>query len=100
MRIQDDQLTFGRIADEWSQELVEAKAPGRLSRDKIFHEMLKALWRGDFESDEGESCLSILRPPKGGAKRVDGRFVDAKHELAEGIYRPVNRRCCLPQCRR
>ena len=97
MPIQDDRLTFGRIAEEWSRELTDAKAPGRLSRDGIFHEMLKAIWRGDFETEEGESCLSIARPPKGGAKRADGRFVDAEHKLAHGRYEPINRRWLLAE---
>ena len=95
MHIQDDRLTFGRIAEEWSRELTDTKVPGLRTRDQIFHKMLKALWRGDFETDEGESCLSIVRPPRGGAKRRDGRFVNAKHELANGRYEPINRRWLL-----
>ena len=95
MRIQDDRLTFGRIAEEWSRELTDAKVPGLRTRDQIFHKMLKALWHGDFETEEGESCLSIARPPRGGAKRGDGRFVNAKHELAIGRYEPINRRWLL-----
>ncbi len=95
LRIQDDRLTFGRIAEEWSRELTDAKVPGLRTRDQIFHKMLKALWHGDFETDEGESCLSIVRPPRGGAKRGDGRFVNAKHQLAIGRYEPINRRWLL-----
>ena len=95
LRIQDDRLTFGRIAEEWSRELTDAKVPGLRTRDQIFHKMLKALWRGNFETDDGESCLSIVGPPRGGAKRQDGRFVNAKHELVNGRYEPINRRWLL-----
>ena len=86
-----NQLTFGKIADEW------AKEPGALSRDEIFHELLRALWEGAFEDEDGgNTCLAIHGHPPGGAARADGKYVDEHHQRTdESRATPFNRRVLL-----
>ncbi len=52
MRLNDSHLTFGKIADEWSRELAEAKVPGRRERDEIFLTFLRGALAGQFD-DKG-----------------------------------------------
>ena len=95
MSLQDSHLTFGKIADEWAREA--AAMPGGLARDEILHELLKAVWRGEFEDEDGKhTFLMIHRPPPGGAQRIDGKFVDKNH-LRTAETKPVgfNRRMLL-----
>ena len=95
MVLQDSHLTFGKIADEWAREA--AAMPGGLARDEILHELLKAVWRGEFEDEDGKhTFLMIHRPPPGGAQRIDGKFVDKNH-LRTAETKPVgfNRRMLL-----
>ena len=96
MRLRKSQLTFREIADLWARE--SAREPDAPNRDEVFHELLKALWDGEFEDEDGgKSCLTIGRPPKGGAVRVvDGKWVD-EHHLRTDKSRPVtiNRRWLL-----
>ena len=51
-----DRLTFGQIADAWASEVTgEAWA---LDRDEILLELLRSLWRGEFNHAE---LLAITR---------------------------------------
>ena len=67
--------------------------------------MIGAIWRGDFEDEDGEnSCLWVCTYPKDGARRVvDGKFVDADSNLTTNTQRLIrNRRfllCVLAQDR-
>lgn len=68
MRLRRSHFTFGQIADKWAREV--SNQPDALSRDEILHEMIRAVWRGDFEDeDEENSCLTIHRSPPGGEVR-------------------------------
>ena len=49
MRLRKSHLTFDKIADEWSREV--ASTPGALGRDDILLELIRAVWRGEFEDD-------------------------------------------------
>ena len=90
-----DRFTFREIAEQWVREV--AGTPSVLSRDEILHGLLRSVWRGDFEDEDGENtCLAIHRYPKGGARRIDGKFVDADHQrTAETRPLGVNRRWLL-----
>lgn len=94
MLLQDSHLTFGKIADKWAREA--AAMPGGLARDEILHELLKAVWRGEFEDEDGNTVLMLHRPPPGGAWRIDGKFVDKDH-MRTAETKPVefNRRMLL-----
>ena len=87
-----DRFTFREIAEQWVREI--AGTPSALSRDEILHGLLRSVWRGDFEDEDGENtCLAIHRYPKGGARRINGKFVDADHQrTAETRPLGVNRR--------
>ena len=79
MRLRKSHLTFGKIADEWAREA--ASTPGGLDREKTFHELVKAFWRGDFEDEDGENtCLTMAMAP---ATWADGRWVDEHHQRTE-----------------
>lgn len=95
MRLRKSHLTFGKIADEWTWEV--AGTPGALNRAEIFHELLKALWRGEFEDEDGKYTFLMLHlPPPGGAWRIDHKFVDKNH-MRTAETKPVgfNRRMLL-----
>ena len=101
MRLRKSHLTFGKIADEWAREI--ANQPGGLDSNEIFHELIRAVWRGDFEDEDGEnSRLTTHKQPKGGSVRSDGKFVNEQHQRTAET-RPVqwNRRyllCALAPC--
>ena len=95
MLLQDSHLTFGRIADEWAREV--AAMPGGLARDKILHDLVRAVWRGEFEDEDGKDTVLMLhQPPPGGAWRIDDKFVDKNH-MRTAETKPVgfNRRMLL-----
>ena len=54
-------LTFGQIADEWSEE------PGGLPRDETAALLTSAMWLGDFEDATGSTCLTL----KTGSKKPE-----------------------------
>jgi len=60
MLLREFHLTFGRIADEWARELDEAKVPSRRSRDEIFLEKVRGIWRGQF----ADTVLTIEMSPR------------------------------------
>lgn len=95
MRLRRSHLTFGQIADEWAREV--SSQPGALSRDEILHEIIRAVWRGDFEDEDGEnSRLTIHQNPRGGATRVGGKFVDEHHHRTDATKKVLfNRRKLL-----
>ena len=90
-------LSFGSIAEKWACELEESKAPGRFSRDEIFLELIRAIWRCEFEDENGEnSALTRHRPPEGGSRKVGTpRYVDANQQDADPIQVSINRRWLL-----
>jgi hypothetical protein len=93
MLLCEPHLTFGQIADEWAREV--ATTPGGLSREKIFHKHVKALWSPDFEDEDGEnSRLTIAMAP---ATWPDGRWVDEHHQRTEKPRKivPFGRRLLL-----
>lgn len=95
MRIRKSHLTFGQIAARWAQEV--ADTPDGLTREEILCELLKALWRGDFEDEDGENtCLVIHGHPTDGAAWADGKYVDEHHQRTdESRAKPINRRDLL-----
>ena len=72
-------FTFVEIAAEWAREV--APEPGSLGHNEIFHELVKALWRGDFEDEEGENTdLTMALSP---ATWPGGKWVDEHHQRTE-----------------
>ena len=94
MLLDDLHLTFGEIADRWAREV--AAMPDGLARDVILLDLLRAIWRGEFEDEDGNTVLVLHRPPPGGARRIDGKFVDKNH-MRTALTKPVgfNRRMLL-----
>jgi hypothetical protein len=84
MKLIDECLLLTAIADRWAREIVQK--PGPLSSDEIFLELLRSIWRGEFE-DCGKKTLFITRPPTGGAISRDGIFVDSEHYVTEQARR-------------
>ena len=73
MRTRKTRLEFGKIADLWSSE----SAPGHLGREDTLMELLSALWRGEFEDEDGSnSCLQIHPLEPGGAEFIADNFGD------------------------
>lgn len=60
MRLRKSHLSFEKIAYEWARELDDAKRPGRLNRGEIFLEMVRGIWRGEFEN----AALTIDQAPR------------------------------------
>lgn len=90
MKLRSERLTLYRIAGEWAKAV--ANEPGSLSRDKIFQEFVRGIFRGDFEDDP----LAIATYPKGGARRVNGRFVNEAHEPTSDVrWIPFDRKSIL-----
>lgn len=90
MKLRSERLTLYRIAGEWAKEV--ANEPGSLSRDKIFQEFVRSIFRGEFEDDS----LAIATNPRGGGVRFDGRFLDSSHEpTSEVRWLVLDRECLL-----
>ena len=56
MRTRKTRLEFGKIADLWSSE----SAPGHLGREDTLMELLSALWRGEFEDEDGSNTQHTI----------------------------------------
>ena len=93
MRLRKSHLNFGKIANEWARE----SAPGTLGRDDILLELIRAVWRGEFEDDcqpgEPKSWLTIPNPE---VVRGDGAFLDkSRHRTDTPPEILFNRRLLL-----